>query len=83
MSISPEKRMWQAVVYQAFSDASMEEPASREALTEKRRSDAWIRSNGRDFKEACGLAGMNPDFLSEAYVSGRFDRAALKSAQKN
>ena len=79
---SPERTRWQAVVYQAFADATFQTPMTQHARLARRVADWWIRSNGRDFRDVCANAGMDPDFLSEAYTQGRFDRALMKSAEK-
>lgn len=85
---SPERSLWQAVVYQAFVDATAPDPshresvrAHRESVRAKRDAHDWI-SGSRSFRTVCALAGMDPDFLSEAYRAGRVNRSVLKSASK-
>lgn len=76
---NPERDMWQAVLVQAFVDATY----PREDLKlqhEKRKADSWIRSAGTDFRFVCNLAGMDADFLRDAYVAGRVSRERLRSA---
>lgn len=77
--ISPEQRLWQAVVYKAFIDALGDDSKDRDAMRAKREADAWIRDCRRDFRQVCALAGMDPDFLSQAYNDGRVDRDLLKA----
>lgn len=76
----PEKRLWQTVVFHAVLEA-LYEGNDREARMFKESADRWIRRAGRDFREACGLAGIDPDFLRDAYVAGKVDRRMLKSAE--
>ena len=78
--MSGERIMWQTVVYRAFIDATADTSFNKTTATEleKQRADSWIRGNGKDFREVCGHAGMDPDFLHEAYVSGRINRELLR-----
>ena len=78
--VTPDKKLWQAVVFQAAVDATQTDPKSTEARRNKQDADAWFRGNGRNFKEVCSNAGMDPDFISGAYIAGRIERERLKSA---
>lgn len=82
MTDAPERRLWQAVIYQACVDAlsNKSESENSEKVRARREADSWIRGAGRDFREVCSLAGLDPDFISEAYVSGKLTRSGLRSA---
>ena len=71
----PEKRLWQAVLFQAVRDAT-----SQHDSREKREADAWIRSGRKDFREVCSLAGMEPEFIQEAYIGGKINPELLRSS---
>jgi hypothetical protein len=71
---TPEQIMWQSVVFRAFLDATGEERNPRD------EANSWIRRGGRDFKRVVSMAGMDPDFLREAYVSGRMNPNLLRHA---
>lgn len=74
--IMPETRLWQTVIFQAVIDAT----AKGDSL-EKRRAAEWLRENRRDFKQVCAMAGLDPDFISEAFCQGRIRRSVLKNAR--
>jgi hypothetical protein len=80
--MSPEQHLWQKVVEQAFVDATAGAAPSDDARagTDRRKASDWIRGCGRDFRMVCGLAGMDPDFLSDAFRAGRVQRVFLKNA---
>lgn len=77
--ISSEKRLWQAVVLKAMSDAT--HPDGPGGSTEQGRATrdaiSWLRSGGRDFRTVCHLAGVDPDFIQGAYLSGGVDPQAF------
>lgn len=70
----PEEAMWGAVILRALMDVA---PRNKDCGGEKKRNyiaaDEWFRRKGRDFQNACHFAGFDPDFLHEAYTSGRLD----------
>ena len=74
----PEQKMWQAVIYNAVVEATNEN-AKGEALLWKNEADTWLR-RGSDLHVVCALAGMDSEFVRDAYISGRIDRLLLKSA---
>ena len=76
--MSPEKRLWQAVLFQAFRDATYTGDGRQERI-HQRKADAWIRAGGKDFRQVCSLAGMDPAFLRDAYIGGRVDAKLLRS----
>lgn len=80
--MTPEQKLWQAVLHQAFVDASRVNPSRSDDKRAMREADSWIRSGGRDFRKVCALAGMAPDFLRDAYRSGKVDPKMLRSAQE-
>ena len=50
-------------------------------------ADSWLRGGGKDFRHVCSLAGFDPDFIRDSYVSGRMskldlDGSALGRARK-
>lgn len=77
--MTPEQKLWQAVILKAFTDATAVNPSSREDRMEKSRADSWIRGCGRDFRFVCSLAGMDPEFLSLAYRQGRVRPELLRA----
>lgn len=69
----PEQRLWQSVVLQAVRDATANDSKVVTSQRAKRSADAWLRYGGRDFRTVCALAGFDPDFIREKYVSGKLD----------
>ncbi len=47
----------------------------------RRHADSWLRNCGRDMREVCDLAGIDPEFLSQAYISGRIKKAVLEKPE--
>lgn len=82
-SAPAEQTMWQAVLFQAFIDATRHNPYAPENKRSISSADRWIRGKGRDFCEVCALAGMDPDFLHDAYVQGRVDANKLRAAERS
>lgn len=82
-----EKTLWQQVLVQAVHDALSPNKLGKGAkgggmITELDRHLAaqWISRGGHDFRLVCSLAGVDPDFLREAFNNGRIDHARLLSA---
>lgn len=73
--MTPEQRLWQAVLGQAISDAMMEDPQTLESMMDKKSARRWFDLADRNFRMVCELAGMNPDAVSEAWMSGSISRA--------
>jgi hypothetical protein len=78
------RTLWQTVVYTAVRDAVM-----RSKSPDGRKADAWIRSGaypksvaGKWFRHVCTITGMDPDFIMEAYVSGRITKDGLSKSTK-
>jgi hypothetical protein len=80
--ISPEKRLWQTVVYRALIDATAENPAGPENIRAKRDAISWLKTGGRDFRKVCSLAEIDPDFVREAFLAGRIDPVLLRAAEQ-
>ena len=73
--MTPEQRLWQAVLGQAISDAMMEDPQSSESVDARKSARFWFDFADRNFRLVCEMAGMNPDAVSEAWRDGRVSRA--------
>lgn len=76
--LTPEKKLWQAVLIVAIRDAMLS-VSSQNSRTNKEYADRWLRDCGRDFRVVCTLAGMDPEFVSERYRAG-MDLTALRHA---
>lgn len=74
----PEVRLWQHVLFQAFTDATYE-GTDKDMIRERGNSHYWITHSGRGFRQVCSLAGMDADFLRDAYIRGKINRTRLKS----
>jgi len=79
--MTPEQKMWQSVVVKAALDATSNPSSSSDDYIAKKNADAWLRTGGRDFKEVCSLAGLDPDFIREAYIGGRINADLLRSKE--
>lgn len=84
--MTPEQHLWQSVVLKACSDATHPAPGPyaknySEVMQAKREADKWLRGCGRDMRQVCALAGMDPDFVSEAYIGGRIDADLLRTSE--
>lgn len=86
-----EQLLWQSVVNQAILDGQtlQKRMAHRSPNTEHsirdakrtdaelRQADAWIRAGGKHFRNRCALAGYDPDFIREKYLSGKINLDVL------
>jgi len=83
--MTPEQTLWQSVVVKTALDAtSNPEPSSKDYFAQKlikRDADAWMRAGCDDFKEVCNLAGLDPDFIQQAYIGGRINADLLRSKE--
>jgi hypothetical protein len=79
-STTPEAELWQAVVLRAMMDALA---PGRDGI-DKSRADTWFRKGDKQFREVCSLAGFDPDFIRDSYLSGRvnYDSLANKFTDK-
>lgn len=82
MSMSSEQLLWQTVIEKAFIDATNPEPANADDIREKARASSWIRNCGRDFRLVCDWAGMDPDFLSDAFIANKINRETFRNSSK-
>jgi len=80
--MTPEQTLWQTVVIKALTDATAVDPASRDDRRATHEADSWIRSGGKDYRRACTLAGLDQEFIREAYIDGRIDGALLRAKEK-
>jgi hypothetical protein len=76
--ITPEQKLWQAVVYRAFADATDSSP-DHATSREKSEAISWIKGNGRNYRQVVTMAGMCPDFLRDAFLAGRVNAKLLRS----
>jgi hypothetical protein len=66
-----DRQLWAAVIMQALDDAAgkieyyggNKAAAERHKRLVRRRARDWFINGGRDFKEVCALAGMEPDWV--------------------
>jgi hypothetical protein len=66
-----ERQLWAAVILQALDDAAgkieyfggTKEAAERHKRLVRRRARDWFHYGGKDFKEVCALADMDPDWI--------------------
>jgi hypothetical protein len=79
--MTPEQKMWQSVVVKAALDATSNPSPSSDDYMAQKNADAWLRTGGRDFKEVCSLAGLDPDFIQQAYIGGRINADLLRSKE--
>ena len=79
--MTPEQKMWQSVVVKAALDATSNPSSSSDDYIAQKNADVWLRTGSRDFKEVCSLAGLDPDFIREAYIGGRINADLLRSKE--
>ena len=48
--MTPEQRLWQAVLGQAISDAMMEDPQTLESMMDKKSARSWFDFADRNFR---------------------------------
>lgn len=82
---SPDRLLWQSVIERAIFDASVQREkigsgSSGTSAMQREQADNWLRRNTEDYRTVCALAGVDPDFLREAYTSGRIDIRAFRAA---
>lgn len=86
----PEREMWQAKVIRHLLDALYEprrgkrghpkNAGSAPTPLDTQRAQSWLTGNGRNFRDTCEAAGFDPDFVRDAYLSGRITLDTLKGA---
>lgn len=73
-TLTPEKRLWCAVLFRIFQDAcrKLPESADNAVKIECDQARSWLLS-GQDMRIVCELAGFDPDAVRES--ARRMDRA--------
>lgn len=66
------RQLWCAVLMRAVMDALSPNPYSDVDRRAKRDAISWLDGGGRDFKQVCTLAGLDPEAVHDAWKSGRF-----------
>ncbi len=77
-TMTGEQRLWQEVVLMAVTDATNPAPHNSEEHRAKVEARDWLEDGKSDFRRVCDLAGMDPEFVRDAYRSGRINRDALR-----
>lgn len=85
----PEVFLWRAVVVRALEDACYVVRKTGNAKTkwyspaagEQREARDWLIGNGRDFREVCTLAGLDPDAVHERAVAMKGRGWKMRKAQ--
>ncbi len=62
MSGSPERDLWMAVLHRATLDATQPVRDVRHDGA-RRTARVWIERGGNDFRKACELAGVEPEWV--------------------
>ena len=68
------RELWQQVVTLALRDALHSDPGSLEDRRAKRDAIRWFEQAGRDFREVCTLAGLDPDAVHSRWKAGTMVR---------
>jgi hypothetical protein len=63
---SPEQKLFQAIVLQAFEDALTTHGSKQESYLKKDAHD-WFLDNGPQFESICWYAGFDPEIINEKY----------------
>ena len=63
---SPEQRLFQAIVLQAFEDAMTTHGSKQESYLKKDAHD-WFLDNNKMFQSICWYAGFDPDIIHDRY----------------
>ena len=77
-TMTGEQRLWQEVVLMAVTDATNPAPHNSEEHRVKVEARDWLEDGKSDFRRVCDLAGMDADFVRDAYRAGRINRDALR-----
>lgn len=65
--ISPEQKIFKAVIMLAFEDARSL-TRSRTAAVLKSKAHRWFTDGGKDFVLICNLAGYEPNLIKDRYL---------------
>lgn len=80
------RMLYQKVLLRALIDALKPRPDSYDKFNEWRRdasqAQAWIEGKCQDFQAVCNYAGLDPDFVHDAYTSGRISYDIISVAEK-
>jgi hypothetical protein len=77
-TMTGEQRLWQEVVLMAVTDATNPAPHNSEEYRAKIEACEWLEDGKSDFRRVCDLAGMDPNFVRDAFRAGRIDREAIR-----
>ena len=82
---TPEQRLFQATIIQAFLDATFDGSGGASSTTplDTRSAADWIKDCGRDFRMICDCAGWDAQFLSDAFKAGRVDGKLLRRSEES
>jgi hypothetical protein len=85
----PERELWQARVLRILGDA-LYQPRGKGRRKKKNtgspspldvaQADRMIRDNTAQWRDTCDAAGFCPDFVRDAYLSGRITADGLRYA---
>jgi len=70
----PFRKLALAVISLAIRDAQasgFSTGSSGTSAQQKRAATSWITDCNRDFKVWCDVAGLDPEYISEAFIAGR------------
>lgn len=82
-AMTPERHLWQSVVFLAVSDA-LPAPKTRlsaEVIRFRDAAAAWIEAGGKDYRKVCHLAGIDPEMLRRAFIERRIDPVILRKSE--
>lgn len=76
-SVIGERTLWQTVLILGVKEALEGQRKDFDKTIDHRRADAWIRDGRQDFRLVCALAGFDPEFVRDHYISGRISLERL------
>nr|WP_309504313.1 hypothetical protein [uncultured Roseovarius sp.] len=79
-SSDPERALWLEVLIRGLEDAAGRAECSASRMLDALVAQRWIGTP--DFREVCENAGMDPDFIQEAYRRGAFAEPIKKRGRK-
>lgn len=76
MTETPEQALWRAVIERAAIDANgRDRPCGNpDEARARRRAYFWIKGDSEDFRTVCALAGLDPDYVREQWLTGELPR---------
>jgi len=78
--LEPYRALWKAALHQKLVDATSDHPKQDlEGQRAKKQALQDINGNTRNFRFVCVCAGMDSDFVREAFMGGRIDPALLRA----